>query len=86
MVDKIEQYEGDQPIKKAEPARDGLYHCYPEGQSVRKFRSEFKTLDEVAHYLTQVEPRGRVRMNPGWAMIADGIYIDEVPREKLKKP
>lgn len=85
MVTRIEQYVDGKPIKKAELMRDGTYHCYPAGQTLNIHRVRFPTLEEVAHYLTRVDIRARVRMTPGRAMIADHIYIDGVPREELAK-
>jgi len=82
MVNRIEKIEDGKAVQHVEPDADGNFHCYPEGQTMAKYRLFFETLDEVAVFLIRNQ-RGRVRMNPGWAMIVDDIYIDGNPRENI---
>lgn len=82
MVGRIEKIEAGRVVKRAEPDASGLYHCYPEGQTMARYASYYRTLDEVAEFLIR-ERRGRVRMNPDWSLIVDDIHIDGVAREHL---
>lgn len=85
MVERIEKLEDGKVIAYAARDAEGYYCCLPEGQTLTKFQVRFRTLDEVARFLTADRTRTRVRMNPKWIMAVDGIHIDGVPREQLMK-
>lgn len=82
MVIRIEKIENGDVVQCVEPDTDGNFHCYPEGQTMAKYRTLVPTLDEVAAFLIR-EKRGRVRMNPNWSLIVDHIHIDGKPREQF---
>ena len=83
MVERIEKIVNGDVVQWAWADKLGRYHCYPNGQTIAAHRVYCATLDEAAHYLTKIDPRGRIRMTPGRALIADGIHIDGRPREQL---
>ena len=82
MVERIEKIEDGKIVQRAEPDGNGNYHCYPEGQTMARYRTLYSTLDEAADFLIR-NRRGRIRMSPGSALIVDNIHIDGAPRENL---
>ncbi|MBM3605692.1 MAG: hypothetical protein FJX25_13365 [Alphaproteobacteria bacterium] len=82
MVTRIEKVEDGMVVQRAEPASDGFYHCYPEGQTMAKYMTRCSSLEEAAEFLTK-NKRGRIRMNPDWSLIVENIHIDGKPRESL---
>lgn len=82
MVARIEKIEGGVVVQRAEPDPTGRYHCLPEGQTMSKYAVYFSSLDDAADFLI-ANKRGRIRMNPGWSLIVDHIFIDGTARELL---
>ena len=80
MVNRIEKIVDGEVLKRAAQDANGAFHCYPEGQTLARYRTLYYSLDDVAEFLIQ-NRRGRVRMTPGRALITDDIHIDGRPRE-----
>lgn len=56
---------------------DGKFRVFLRGTNMDA--AALNTLDEVADFLRK-NPRGGVRMNPGWSRIVERIHIDGIPR------
>ena len=81
MVTRIEKIKGVLVVQIAERhASDGLYYCHFQGQTM--FPTKFANLDDAADFLKN-NKRSRIRMNPGWSLIVDHIFIDGRARESL---
>mgnify|MGYP003628068613 CR=1 FL=1 len=82
MVSRICRIVDGVEIQRAIPDEEGMLHCYPEGQTMKKFATLFDNLNDAARYLIK-DKRTRIRMEPGNALIVDNIYIDKKRREVL---
>jgi hypothetical protein len=76
-VGRIERIVSGTILGKVETDSDGSYNCFAEGSNMHP--SKFSSLDDVADFLSK-NPRGGVRMNPGWGKIVENIFIDGLPR------
>jgi len=82
MVAEISRIVNGDVLQCAERDSSGLFHCYPEGQTMKKYSMAFDNLEDAADYLVK-NRRSRIRMEPGQALIVDNIFIDGKAREDL---
>ena len=74
-IGRIERILGGVVRGTVEHGVDGQFACHAFGSNIDPVRCA--SLDDVAAFL-RANPRGGVRMNPGWVKITKSIYIDGV--------